>query len=205
MNPIPNKLLVFFSFNVYHFVTIIYQGHDTTTATIEFLLYNLARFPEVQQKVFDEARLVFGDRQKEPITTKKLNELKYFDLVLKESLRIFPAVPFIGRQTREDVVLSKFITISNNITANLISAVISITANVNVVDVIFSTRSTYDIIIINSVPNSCEICGWKISRSLARNVIYLTNLNGFVFILFCRWKTLSSWNKSNGCHWVNAP
>lgn len=90
-------------------ICLLNQGHDTTTATIEFLLYNLARFPDVQQKVFEEARRVFGDHQKERITTKKLNELKYLDLVLKETLRLFPAVPFIGRHASEDVVLSKLI------------------------------------------------------------------------------------------------
>lgn len=47
-----------------------------------------------------------GPDTNEPITLRKLNDLNYLDLVLKESLRMFPPVPMINRQTREDVELN---------------------------------------------------------------------------------------------------
>ncbi|XP_063697728.1 cytochrome P450 4d1-like [Culicoides brevitarsis] len=84
----------------------MFAGHDTTTSSIEFMLYNLAKYPEIQKKVFDEIVEVMGPDASEPITLRKLNDLHYLDLVLKESLRVFPPVPMINRQTREDVVLN---------------------------------------------------------------------------------------------------
>lgn len=83
------------------------QGHDTTTSGITFSLFNIARNPEVQRKCFEEIRHVFGDDKNAPTTIKHLNDLRYLELVIKETLRIFPSVPFIGRQISEDVHLSK--------------------------------------------------------------------------------------------------
>lgn len=47
-----------------------------------------------------------GPDPSDPITLRKLNDLHYLDLVLKESLRLFAPVPMINRQTREDVELN---------------------------------------------------------------------------------------------------
>ena len=70
------------------------------------MLYNLVKYPEIQQKVYDEILDVMGSDPDEPITLRKLNDLHYLDLVVKESLRMFPPVPLIGRQTREDIELN---------------------------------------------------------------------------------------------------
>lgn len=48
----------------------MFAGHDTTTTTIVFLLYNLAKYPEVQAKVFNEIMSVFGPNANEEITIK---------------------------------------------------------------------------------------------------------------------------------------
>lgn len=82
------------------------QGHDTTTSAITFCLYEIAKHPDVQQRCFDEIREVFADKN-EPATLSHLNKLSYIELVLKETLRLFPSVPIIGRRVNEDVQLSK--------------------------------------------------------------------------------------------------
>lgn len=83
------------------------QGHDTTTSGITFCLYNIAKYPEVQEKCIKEIREVFGDDKTAPTTLSNLNDLHYLDLVVKESLRLYPSVPFIGRKALEDIELSK--------------------------------------------------------------------------------------------------
>jgi cytochrome P450 family 4 len=75
---------------------------------ISFALYNLAKYPEIQQKVFEEARAVFGDDVTKPVTMHNLNDLRYLELVIKETLRLYPSVPFFGRKIREEITIGDF-------------------------------------------------------------------------------------------------
>lgn len=86
--------------------TFMFAGHDTVSSASSFTLFNIAKHPEIQQKVFEEMRQVL-DRQRVH-TLKDLNELRYLELVIKESMRMFPPVPFIGRKLKKDVVVSKW-------------------------------------------------------------------------------------------------
>ena len=49
---------------------------------------------------------IFGDSDR-PATPNDLRQMKYLECCIKESLRIFPSVPFIGRELKEDVDISK--------------------------------------------------------------------------------------------------
>lgn len=82
--------------------TFMFEGHDTTTSAISFLMYRLAKHPEIQRKVYDELKAVIGEDVNEPITLFKLNELHYLELVIKETLRLYPSVPFYGRKILEN-------------------------------------------------------------------------------------------------------
>eukprot|EP00069_Balaena_mysticetus_P011901 bmy_00295T0 len=81
--------------------TFMFEGHDTTTAAINLSLYLLGSYPEVQQKVDSELEEVFG-RSDRPATLDDLKKLKYLECVVKESLRLFPSVPFFARNLNED-------------------------------------------------------------------------------------------------------
>lgn len=86
--------------------TFMFAGHDTVSSALMFLLYNLAMYPEVQEKFLAEIHNVLGHTREE-LTYGKLSDLQYLECVIKESLRIFPPVPMFGRESQEDIKLGK--------------------------------------------------------------------------------------------------
>ncbi|XP_076327890.1 cytochrome P450 4C1-like isoform X2 [Tachypleus tridentatus] len=85
--------------------TFMFEGHDTTAMGISWTLYLIGLDSFVQKKIQDELDSVFGNDTERSITIEDIKQLKYMDCALKEGLRIFPPVPFIGRTLREDVVV----------------------------------------------------------------------------------------------------
>jgi cytochrome P450 family 4 subfamily V len=101
------------------FLFRLFQGHDTTAAAINFTCFMIASHPEVQQKLHEEIDRVFGTDHDRPSTIEDLNELNYLECVIKETLRLYPSVPFIAREVQEDFEYS-------NIHVNLFSNIPSI-------------------------------------------------------------------------------
>lgn len=86
--------------------TFLFAGHDTTSHTLSFFLYNVGKYPEVQEKIFEEIIGVFGGvPENTELSTRKLNELKYLEAVIKESMRMYATTPFIGRQILEETTI----------------------------------------------------------------------------------------------------
>lgn len=88
--------------------TFMFEGHDTTTSGTSFALYVISRHPEVQEKLFSEIREVIGDDKTLAPSYTQLQNLHYLECVIKESMRLYPPVPIIGRYFKEDTDLSKF-------------------------------------------------------------------------------------------------
>ncbi|XP_073841480.1 cytochrome P450 4d1-like [Musca autumnalis] len=84
--------------------SVMFGGHDSTSLTLLFLLYNLAKNPECQQKCYEEIIDVMGDveNERELLDYEKLNSLPYVDKCIKETLRLFPAVPLIARKSTQE-------------------------------------------------------------------------------------------------------
>lgn len=74
---------------------------------ITLCLYNMAKFPGVQKKCYDEMVDVFGTDQNPQTTIPTLNQLVYLELVIKETMRLFSLVPLISRFATEDIKLSE--------------------------------------------------------------------------------------------------
>ncbi|XP_017064691.1 cytochrome P450 4d1 isoform X2 [Drosophila eugracilis] len=96
--------------------TFMFEGHDTTSSALMFFFYNIATHPEAQKKCFEEIRSVVGQDKSTPVTYELLNKLHYVDLCVKETLRMYPSVPLLGRKVLEDCEINgKLIPAGTNI------------------------------------------------------------------------------------------
>ena len=69
-------------------VTLLFAGHDTSTSTISFMLYELARHPAELDRLTEEANRVLGDRA--PTAADLMAGLPRLDMALDETLRLYP-------------------------------------------------------------------------------------------------------------------
>nr|AZR39483.1 cytochrome P450 [Agasicles hygrophila] len=83
--------------------TFIIAGFDTTASTNAFVLMMLGMFPQLQEKVYNEAIEILGPDG--PPTPSDLSKLKYLELFIKETMRLFPVGAFIARTADKDIDL----------------------------------------------------------------------------------------------------
>ncbi|XP_062558088.1 uncharacterized protein LOC134222964 [Armigeres subalbatus] len=85
-------------------LTMIGAGSDTSANVIAFALLQLAMDAHYQQKVYEEIMQVFPE--KEPnITMERLSELKLTEMVLNETLRLYPVAPILMRQNMAEMTV----------------------------------------------------------------------------------------------------
>jgi cytochrome P450 len=69
-------------------MTLMFAGHDTSTSTLTFMMYELARHPEVIDRLQEEQDRVLAG---EPPDIDRLErEMPYLTMVLDEVLRLYP-------------------------------------------------------------------------------------------------------------------
>ncbi|XP_049534106.1 cytochrome P450 4c21-like [Anopheles darlingi] len=90
-----------------HLYTILGAGTETTASQVAYILLLLAMHPEVQERVWEEIRFVY-DTDAQEITYETLTRQLYLEQVIKESLRLFPVAPVIGRETTEPMSLGGY-------------------------------------------------------------------------------------------------
>lgn len=91
-------------------LNILVAGRDTTAGLLSFTFYELARNPEVYQKLKNEIYENFGsgDNVKlEDITFESLKKCEYLKFVLNEILRLYPSVPINFRVATKDTTLPR--------------------------------------------------------------------------------------------------
>jgi cytochrome P450 len=69
-------------------MTLLFAGHDTSTSTISFLLYELARNPHVLARLYEEQDRVLGGER--PTPAQIAGELPELEMALDETLRLYP-------------------------------------------------------------------------------------------------------------------
>uniref|UniRef100_A0A8D8VRC8 Cytochrome P450 4c3 n=1 Tax=Cacopsylla melanoneura TaxID=428564 RepID=A0A8D8VRC8_9HEMI len=83
-------------------ITIIGAGQDTTKSSNMATLILLALHPDVQDKVQEELDLILGPDPNSCPSYEDLGKLDYLEMVIKESLRMFPTGLFLARSVDED-------------------------------------------------------------------------------------------------------
>ncbi|XP_030765107.1 cytochrome P450 6k1-like isoform X2 [Sitophilus oryzae] len=71
-------------------------GYDTSATTLSYAAYELARQPDIQEKIRQEIKKVL-EKYNNKMTYDGLGELVYAEKVIYETLRKYPLVPTISR------------------------------------------------------------------------------------------------------------
>lgn len=97
--------------------TFMFEGHDTTAMSIIWTLYLIGNYPEIQARIHEEIEKLYYPGEGKIMWTKdQLSQMKFLEACIKESLRLFPSVPFIGRQAKEDLEIEDGVIIPKNST-----------------------------------------------------------------------------------------
>lgn len=86
-------------------ITMFVAGHETTAVTLMWAFKLLAEHPQVAAKLHAELDAVLGGRVP---TLADLPQLPYTEMVMKETLRLYPAAYSFGRVSIQDVTVDGF-------------------------------------------------------------------------------------------------
>jgi cytochrome P450 len=81
-------------------MTLMFAGHDTSTSTLTFMMHELARHPDVVERLQEEQDGVLGDRTPDIDTIEK--EMPYLGMVMDEVLRLYPPAWIGPRRAMRD-------------------------------------------------------------------------------------------------------
>ena len=78
----------------------LFAGFDTTSVSLGYITYCLAKYPDEQNKIVQEIESVIGTQN---LTYDNINDIPYLDAFINESLRMYPPVPhFVHRVSQCD-------------------------------------------------------------------------------------------------------
>lgn len=86
-----------------HSASFFLEGYETSSISLSFVGYQLARHTEIQQRVRDE--VVAMVEKHDGITYEALQEMTYMDQVIYESMRLYPAAGDLTKICTAEVVL----------------------------------------------------------------------------------------------------
>ncbi|XP_028714778.1 cytochrome P450 3A13-like isoform X2 [Peromyscus leucopus] len=85
-------------------ITFIFAGYEPTSTALSFIAYLLAIHPSVQKKLQQEIDAVLPN--KAPATYEALVEMEYLDMVVNETMRLYPVIARINRLSKEDAEIN---------------------------------------------------------------------------------------------------
>lgn len=86
-------------------VDLIIAAADTTSNSLQWMLYLIAKRKDVQMKILTEVNPILGD----PEGSKKLvQNAPYLRAFIREASRLYPTAPFLARTLEEDIKLDNY-------------------------------------------------------------------------------------------------
>jgi cytochrome P450 len=76
-------------------ITLLVAGHETTATTLAWVLHRILTHPEVRERLRAELARVGGGGAVAP---GRVGELEYLDATIKETQRLMPIIPLVGRR-----------------------------------------------------------------------------------------------------------
>jgi len=77
-------------------------GFETSSSTLSFCIFEVARNQEIQRKVQEEIDKVLGEDDSQDFTYESIHKLKYLECCIDEALRKYPIVPLLFRVCNEN-------------------------------------------------------------------------------------------------------
>lgn len=87
-------------------LTLFLAGHETTANALTWTLYLLSQYPEVEAKLQAEVDATLNGRVP---TVADMPQLKYAEMVLAESMRLYPPAWVIGRRNKEAYQIGNYL------------------------------------------------------------------------------------------------
>lgn len=86
-------------------MTLFIAGHETTANALSWTFYLLGQHPDIEQKVAEEINRVLDGRLP---TLADLPKMPYLEMVVKESMRLYPPAWTTSREAQEDIELGGY-------------------------------------------------------------------------------------------------
>jgi cytochrome P450 len=86
-------------------MTIYFAGHDSTSVALGWAFHAISQHPEVEQRLHEEVDRVVGDG---PLTAAAVERLPYTEMVVRETLRLYPSFAMIPKDVVADDEIDGF-------------------------------------------------------------------------------------------------
>jgi cytochrome P450 len=83
-------------------ITLLVAGHETTATSLAWAFHLILQHPAVREKLRAELRQVIGSG---PVAPQHAAKLEYLDATIKETQRLNPILPLVGRRLHEPMCI----------------------------------------------------------------------------------------------------
>lgn len=87
-------------------LTLFVEGYETSSSVLGFAIYEMARNPDIQQRLYEEIEDVLAKYNGE-FTFEALQEMEYLDNVIHETMRLNVVAPLISKICTKEYTLPK--------------------------------------------------------------------------------------------------